>query len=331
MSLVPPTSLYMKTTRFMTAVLSGVAFLTATLSVCAAESETLKQIKADGKIRIGMDFTSEGLSVIQRGKYIGLDVEIANLLTEELSKEVGAEIKLEFVSTEWGQLTQKLRDGEFDVAMSAIIPSSLYAPSNVSYSEAYLETGPVICCKEVDGKPIDGITEEVSSLAGKRIVIVNDPAARRVLRQAGIYVEADEGNTNLESSFPKSATIDALAKIGSKAEPMAVAFVTQLDGTPDICEKISTGEADAGVIDMGIIWWMSLNSERWAPKLYSFTKPVGPYIYSVVARAEDSDLTEAINGAISKMKQSPRYTEILKNWHAGQNFSWNLHPKNFLD
>ena len=303
--------------------------LIASSSTRASDSAALQQIKQDGKLRLGMYLGFEGLSFSQRGKNIGLEVSLADLLCEELSKDLGREVKAEIVNQEWAQIVQELRAGKYHAAFSAVIPSSLYAPQNVNYTQAYLDTGPVICCQKVDGKPSKPVTAELASLADKKVIAINDPAVRRVLRRAGVYVPGDDGKTDLERAFPKAATEAELSKAGIKAELIAVKEITQLDEMPEIYRKLAEGEVDAGVIDLGIIWWVANDSERWSKKIHAFPKPVGPYIYSAVTRSEDADLSTALDTAIGRMKKSEKYAAVLKQWHGGK-FEWSLAASDFL-
>lgn len=307
--------------------------LTATLAALgslAAESTALTQVKQDGRIRLGMYLGFEGLSFIQKGERLGLEVEMAKLVCQELSKDLGQDIQPEIVSQEWAQIIQELRNGKYHAAFSAVIPAALYAHYNVGYTQSYLDTGPVICCQEQEGQPTRGVTAHVGSLAGKRVVVINDPAVRRVLRRAGVYVPADEGKSDLERSFPKAATEAVLKEMGAGVPLIAVQEILQLDEMSAIYRLLADGAVDAGVIDLGIIWWVSTDSPRWAKKIFAFSEPVGPYIYSATTRAEDADLLAALDKAIARLRLSPRYAEIIKQWHGGSSPNWKLAPGDFL-
>lgn len=295
-----------------------------------AESEVLAQIRQDGRIRLAMCLGLEGLSFQQGGKRLGLEVELANLLCEELSVELGKAVKPEIVNQEWGQLVQALRDRKCHAVFSALVPNPLYSRHKVSYTRSYLDTGPVICCQEVDGKPAKDVGDNVASLAMKRIVVINGPAARAVLRLAGVYVPHDQDKTDLERAFPKSATEAALLKAGTSVPLVPVREIIQLDEMPAVYAMIASGEVDAGVIDKAGIWWVSTESRRWAGKIHAFPTPVGPYIYSAMTRKEDADLTALLEKAVTRMLKSPMYAEACKRWHGEQVFSWGLSPADLL-
>ncbi len=296
----------------------------------AADSKAMTEIKQDGKIRLGMYLSFEGLSFKERGKLTGLEVALADILAEELSKQIGTEIKPEIVDQEWGQIIKVLRDGKYHAVLSALIPNTMYESYNVKFSKSYLDTGPVICTQESNGAPAKDVTAEASSLKGKTVVVINDPAVRRVMRRAGIYVPADDGKTDLALAFPKAATEAAMKSAGKVVPLIDVTKILQIDEMPVIYKMIAAGEVDAGVIDLGIIWWVANDSKRWSKKIHAFSNPIGPYIYSAATRAEDQDLTEAMDKAIAAMIKNPKYVEICKKWHGTEILNWGLTPADFM-
>ncbi len=294
-------------------------------------SDVINRIKSDGNLRLGMYLGFEGLSFRERGKVVGLEVELARLLCEEVSVELGKRIEPEIVNQEWSQIIKVLRDEKYDAVLSAVIPNPMYDRYQVRYTQSYLDTGPAICCREVDGQPANNITSSVESLADKRIVVINDPAVRRVLRLSGVYVPGDEQETDLERKFPKEVTESYLRQMGISKPLIAVREIVQIDEMPIIYDMISSGSVDAGVIDLGIIWWVSATSPRWSRKIFAFDDPIGPYIYSVTTRSEDLELGELLNRAVGRMLRNPKYAEICQRWHGNEVFQWNLKPESFLE
>lgn len=295
----------------------------------SSDRELLQRVANDGHLRIGMYLGFEGLSYRERGKLVGLEVEVAELITHVIAKELTVPVEPQIVNQEWSQIIKVLRDKKYDVVISAVIPSPLYESYGIRYSSSYLDSGPTICCQEVDGKPRAGLTENVACLKGKSIVVINDPAVRSALRSQGIYVEADENATDLERCFPKSETLRVMGATGPK-DLVPVSSIIQLDDMPKIYELIGSGEVDAGVIDLGIIWSVSENSKRWAKKIYAFSEPIAPYIYCAVTRKEDEQLGKAIENAVQTAIQSQEYAQILKKWHGPKVFHWGLSAEDFL-
>lgn len=317
----------------LTALLLGASFH-CSLSYAGNESDsqsTLQRIQADHSIRIGMYLGFEGLSFRERGALKGLEVELAELLCDELSRDLGTEIRAEIVNQEWSQIIKVLRDKKYDVAFSAIIPNNFYDRYGIHYSRPYLQTGPTICCREANGIATSDVTEDVHSLSGKRIVVINDPAIRHTLRHCGVYIEEDENEQDLERKFPRSATMHELQLHNQAIDLIPVKEIIQVDEMPRIYDMIASGAVNAGVIDQGIIWWVSTGSRRWASKIHSFSKPIGPYVYCAVTRNEDQDLSEAIDRAIATMLKDPRYQEICDRWHGPAKIDWNLDATAFLE
>lgn len=294
----------------------------------AADGPALTEIKQDGKLRLGMYLGFEGLSFKQRGRSVGLEVELAKLVSIEMTKVAGRPIEAEIVNQEWGQIVPELNNNKYHAIFSALIPAPAYNTANIIYTHSYLDTGPVICTQRVDGKPAKGITEDIASLKDKVVVVINDPAVRRALRIAGVYVPADQGKTDPEASFPKDLTDKAVATSGAPLIP--VKEIRQLDEMPAIYDLLATGKVDAGVIDLGIIWWVSTESEKWSKQIIAFTKPVGPYIYCAATRATDSDLRDALDKSIAAVRATPAYAELIKKWHGGQDPAWKLTFADFI-
>ena len=294
----------------------------------AADGPAMTEIKQDGKLRLGMYLGFEGLSFKQRGRTMGLEVEMAKLVSMEMTKVVGRPIEAEIVNQEWGQIVPELNNNKYHAIFSALIPTPAYNTANLLYTQSYLDTGPVICTQRVNGKAAKEITEDVASLKDKVVVVINDPAVRRALRNAGVYVPADQGKTDAESSFPKDLTDKAVATSGAPLIP--VKEIRQLDEMPAIYDLLATGKVDAGVIDLGIIWWVSTDSEKWSKQIIAFTKPVGPYIYCAATRAADGDLRDALNQSITVVRGTPAYADLIKKWHGGVDPAWNLTAADFV-
>lgn len=294
-----------------------------------AASNSLRSIEQDGRILFGMYLGFQGLSFNERGQPVGLEVELADLVAKEISVLLGKPIRAEIVDQEWGQIIKVLRDGKYDAVLSALIPNPLYNQYNIAYTRSYLDTGPVVTSQERDGVSATGVGPEVATLAGRRVVVINDPAVRKVLREVGVYVAADDGKTDLERAFPRAATEAALAKLGRTTPLIEVKEVLQLDEMDVIYRMLAEGTVDAGVIDLGIIWYVAQDSRRYARKIIAYPQPIGPYIYSAVTRAEDQDLHDLLDQAIGRVRETPEYRAILSKWHGGT-FQWNLTPADFL-
>lgn len=291
----------------------------------------LDRVIQDQSIQVGMYLGFEGLSFKNEGKLSGLEYELVGLLAEKLSSILKTPIKPSIVNQEWSQIVKGLRDQNYDLIFSALIPSRLYDSYRITYSASYLDTGPTICTSETRGKPAEAISADPSSLEGKAIVVINDPAVRRVLRRAGVYVPSDSDVADVERGFPLAATQEEMKKSGNTAKPIPLRSVIQLDDMTEIYQLIADKRVDAGVIDLGIIWWVSTQSPRWKDKIYAFPKPIGPYIYSAATREEDVDLARTIQEGIALVKQDPRYREIISKWHGPAAIEWHLRPDDFMN
>jgi ABC-type amino acid transport substrate-binding protein len=327
-------------------VLTKFLLLTAVLPMCsnsiAAEGNepsslgtstdrVLQQISDDGVLRIGVYLGNEGLSFRADGVLTGFEVEAARIICDKLENHLGKTIRPQFVNHDWSQLLPALNDNKFDVVVSAVIPNSLYDRYSVRYSKSYLDNGPVICCRQVGNGPSVGITESMSSLSGKSVAIINDPAARHILRTLGCYVPAHENDLNLQRRFPKAETERILRSLGESSQgTIELSEVIQFDDMVQLYEVLSSGEVDAGVIDLPLIWWVSQQSKRWADGIFAFNTPVGPYLYCAATRSQDVLLGELLDHCIDELKEDSRYQDLCTAWIGRKGMNWNLSTDEFL-
>lgn len=303
-------------------------------------SITMKDIRTSKKMRVGMYLGFEGLSFKIEGKNHGLEVEAIELLATEMKKLLGWEFEIEIINQEWSQIIDFLKERKYHVVFSALIPSAMYQRYFVKFTQPYLSTAIVIATQKKNGSPSLGITEDISSLQDKLLVVINDPAARRGLRSVGVYVPGDEAKPDSTMFFPLNKTKAEMERNRKLYEyhnepiphyPLIpVKEILQLDDMPDIYEAIAKGEVDAGVIDLGIIWYVSTVSKRYSDRIYAFKKPVARYIYSAVTNRDDEDLNEILDRAIGELKKKPEFKKLVMKWHGDQFWDWRYMPEDFI-
>ena len=302
----------------------------------------LSEIIETGILRLGMCLNFEGLSFKVRGKLQGLEVELARLLAEEMGKILHQPIRLKVIDQEWSQILDMLRERKYHAIFSALIPSSMYQRFFVQYTRPYLYTGIVnVAPLDEQGHVVGGVTKDASSLKDKTIVIINDPAARRGLRRAGIYIEQDAQQNETSIYFPRHATLSEIEQAKKLEEKYGMVFVPpqlipvttiiQLDEMSLIYDLLVKRKVDAGVIDLGIIWWVASQSPRYAPYMKAYTHPIAKYIYSAVTNITDPDLHQILDEAIATMYTREDYKKIVKQWHGGELWQWSYDADDFVD
>lgn len=133
-------------------------------------------------LRVGVsgDYAPFALAA-REGGYTGLDVDIATRLAHDLHLEVA------FVPFTWPQLTEQLRQGAFDVAMSGV--TMQFDRATVGrYTRPYATTGAVAVIRAEDAARFDSL--EGLDQAGVRIAVnaggYLEQAGRRLFRHASL-------------------------------------------------------------------------------------------------------------------------------------------------
>jgi ABC-type amino acid transport substrate-binding protein len=125
---------------------------------------TWTRILDEGEFRVGIDpsfppFESDD----GKGNVSGLDVAIANALTQEWSSANQANVQVSYVYTGYDGLYEALLAGQFDAIISAL-PFDSKKTEDVRFSPPYFDTGPRLIVRESDVK-----TKTYLDLEGKRI------------------------------------------------------------------------------------------------------------------------------------------------------------------
>jgi polar amino acid transport system substrate-binding protein len=154
-----------RTTTRLTAALAAVAALGLALTACssggseAGASNELGTVSA-GTLRIGTTGDTKPYAYTEDGELQGFDVEMA----KEVAKRLGLET--EFVTQEFSALLPAVANGQLDMA-AASISDTEEREKTVDFSDHYFIG--YISVLAADGS---GITDDASSLDGKRLSIV---------------------------------------------------------------------------------------------------------------------------------------------------------------
>jgi ABC-type amino acid transport substrate-binding protein len=256
------------------------------------EFDRLTLIRRRGKIRIAIEPDFKGLSFrASGGKFTGLDVEYA----EAFARFLG--VKAEFVSHPWDLCTELLhaapKPGEdlADIVWSALPPNERW--KGVAYSEPYTYLRYVLARRIGD----DGI-RNLSSLEGKVLGCINDPAAFATLEAAGL-----RWATNLN-------------KPGGKVRLASLIAYTD-QGRIHNC--LADGSVDAFAVDKPIYYWACNGSTSpWRGKIECLPVDIAPdpwyYAAGVAIDPSSLNLLEAVNAFIHWFHQQPERAAIEKQW-----------------
>ncbi|MFP4396064.1 MAG: substrate-binding periplasmic protein [Anaerolineales bacterium] len=129
------------------------------------EGEALKRIQKSGQLRVAIDPSFPPFeSVNAQGEIVGLDVDLARAIAQELGVEAT------FVATGYDALYDALIAGDADIIISALYPDP-HQTHAFAFSSAYFNAGEVVVAP--NALPIDHIPGD---LAGQRISVVHGTA-----------------------------------------------------------------------------------------------------------------------------------------------------------
>lgn len=99
-----------------------------------AVASILEDVHARGTVRVATTFDYRPFSFRRDGEPAGIDIDLALGIAHALG------VRVEWITTSWPELTNDLRAGRFDVAMSGISITAERRHAG-SFSESYYETG----------------------------------------------------------------------------------------------------------------------------------------------------------------------------------------------
>jgi len=246
----------------------------------------LDGVRRTGTLRVGVWHGFRGLNFHhpKTGAVVGLEVD----LLAAISKRLG--VACEMVDAPWVDLPKRLKRRQFDLLFCALIPSPDYR--GIRYSTPYLDMGLVIMRRAGDTR----ITTP-TSLNGKTVAIIADPAARQALDDCRI-------------------TPGDLRQVYDD----------------DYYEPVANGVYDAFVIDLPIVYWCANDpASPWYRRIEVVGDPITQWIYCAVVRDDpaSASLLAEVDSAIGRLKASDRYRSIVERWQ-GRVYDWHKGADSFL-
>ena len=257
--------------------------------------DRLARIKRRGVIRIAVEPEFIGLSFRSSGDedLKGLDIQYAKAYAKWLG------VECEFVEYSWDRITELLHfppnadEEPVDLVWSALPPDESYR--DIAYSETYTWLPFSLFRRTGD----ELITNNLSSLDGKVVGIINDPGAFGVLENNGI---------RWSENSSKPGGIATLSNL--------IAFNDQ----GRLHDALADGVVDAFAVDHPIFYWAASNAEsKWQDKIEFVPNGVlseEPYIYTVAAAADAASyqLLKSVNEFIAEYLKTDERRALEELW-----------------
>ena len=244
------------------------------LATTVAQADTLADIKARGKLVVGVESGGAGAIISQEadGKIVGLDAE----LNAYVAKKLGVE--LELVPTAWAGIIPALLSSRFDMILSGMTATKARA-EKVAFSSPYGDASLVAATMATNDK-----LASPDDLPGKTI---------------GVLL----GTNTHEFAKKYSATLEAAGKKGLT--------VKTYDDIPLMLVEMANGNIDALMLPAPIIGGYvakrpgaykiidGLGDKSW---------------FAVAIRKEDTALLEAVNAALAAAKADGTLAQLQTKW-----------------
>ena len=120
------------------AAIAAVLAMFVSANVAAAQT-TLERVRANGRVRVGIDATYPPFGMAEGGEFRGFDVDIARAIARQLR------VDAELINASFDGVFPALQNGNFDLVISAVTITPERS-GTLLFSDPYIETGQQIVC-----------------------------------------------------------------------------------------------------------------------------------------------------------------------------------------
>ena len=167
----------------------------------APGSSAVERVRANGRLKVGIDATYPPFGIAEGGDFSGFDVDIARAIARGLGVEA------ELVNASFDGVFPALQNGSFDVVISAVTITPERA-ATMLFSDPYIAAGQQIVVR--DDSTIAGIDQ----LAGRTVgVQINTTAQFAMEQRPGVHI-AKYNTIDLALLDLQNRRIDAVASDG---------------------------------------------------------------------------------------------------------------------
>jgi len=236
-------------------------------------------IRARGELRVGTDASYPPMSSF------GPDGRTVVGIEPDLGAQIGRilGVRITFVNTEFGSLLTKVRDGDLDLAMSAITDTP--ARSKTVDFVNYLVAGTAIVVQR--GNP--AAISDMRDLCGKTVAV--------------------ESNT---------VQVDLLARSQRNCDGRPI-IVSTYPTNSDALLRLRTGRAAAVLNDLPPAVLLTTDVRTRSQYQLASTTQYEPAPYGIAVAKEQPGLRDAVQGALQQALTSGAYEQALSRWkvHTG--------------
>jgi glutamate/aspartate transport system substrate-binding protein len=256
-------------------VLALAVFALAAGGAFAQANDTLAKIKASGTINLGVRDSSALSFTLGNGKYVGFHTEMAEHIIDDLSKQVGKKLNINYVLVTSQNRVPLVQNGTVDLECGSTTNNRARAKDVEFAYNTYMEV------VRVAVRANSGI-KELKDLAGKTVATTTGTTSVQILRK------------------------------NERAQGIDFKEVMGKDHS-DSFLLLESGRADAFVMDASILAANIAKSKN--PKEFAIVGPelsVEPI--ACMMRKDDPQFAKAVNASIARQVQDGSLAKIYDRW-----------------
>jgi glutamate/aspartate transport system substrate-binding protein len=256
-------------------VLALAVFALAAGGAFAQANDTLAKIKASGTINLGVRDSSALSFTLGNGKYVGFHTEMAEHIIDDLSKQVGKKLNINYVLVTSQNRVPLVQNGTVDLECGSTTNNRARAKDVEFAYNTYMEV------VRVAVRANSGI-KELKDLAGKTVATTTGTTSVQILRK------------------------------NERAQGIDFKEVMGKDHS-DSFLLLESGRADAFVMDASILAANIAKSKN--PKEFAIVGPelsVEPIAFMM--RKDDPQFAKAVNASIARQVQDGSLAKIYDRW-----------------
>ena len=256
-------------------VLALAALALATSAAFAQANDTLAKIKASGTINLGVRDSSALSFTLGNGKYVGFHTEMAEHIIDDLSKQVGKKLNINYVLVTSQNRVPLVQNGTVDLECGSTTNNRARAKDVEFAYNTYMEV------VRVAVRANSGI-KELKDLAGKTVATTTGTTSVQILRK------------------------------NERAQGIDFKEVMGKDHS-DSFLLLESGRADAFVMDASILAANIAKSKN--PKDFAIVGPelsVEPI--ACMMRKDDPQFAKAVNESIARQVKDGSLAKVYDRW-----------------
>jgi His/Glu/Gln/Arg/opine family amino acid ABC transporter permease subunit len=176
----------------------------AALALAATEAfaqSALERVRANGRVRVGIDATYPPFGIAEGGEFKGFDVDIARAIAKELRVEA------ELINASFDGVFPALQNGNFDLVISAVTITPERA-ATLLFSDPYIATGQQIVVRA------DSTIAGPDDLAGRTVGVQINTTAQFSMEKRASVALAKYNTIDLALLDLQNGRVDAVASDG---------------------------------------------------------------------------------------------------------------------